>query len=277
MKRPTDWLGGAAPLNEYRCLNREERHITATLYSLMLTDRVGLRVLLEEVCGVPCAHGEAEEAAVWFEFTFLRDWWKALEGEEHKRSALRHLLGAVEPGTADADPSAVTEGIARLHDTPLPELNSLFSTRPSRTTLESPARWSTDVILHSLRACPDLTRRAILLSWSFRIKPDVVVTIGSDCAVIFEAKWDSPEDRYRCPAIDLNRRQVQLQRDMFTRLLGLRPDRVYSVMLAKRRKTQRSRSAERIVSWPEAFGCFAESTAPTVLAVLPDAAVARDA
>jgi len=101
MKRPTDWLGGAAPLNEYRCLNREERHITATLYSLMLTDRVGLRVLLEEVCGVPCAHGEAVEAAVWFEFTFSRDWWKALEGEEHKRSALQHLLGAVEPGTAD--------------------------------------------------------------------------------------------------------------------------------------------------------------------------------
>jgi len=46
----------------------------------------------------------------------------------------------------------------------------------------------------------------VLLVWSFRIKPDIVVTMGSDRAVIFEAKWDSPEDTYRCSGIGLARR-----------------------------------------------------------------------
>ena len=45
---PPDGSGGLAPLPRYRELNREERHIAATLYSLMLTDRPGLRTLLEE-------------------------------------------------------------------------------------------------------------------------------------------------------------------------------------------------------------------------------------
>jgi hypothetical protein len=39
---PTDWPGGLAPLARFRELNREERHIAATLYSLMLTDRPGI-------------------------------------------------------------------------------------------------------------------------------------------------------------------------------------------------------------------------------------------
>jgi len=106
----------------------------------------------------------------------------------------------------------------------------LFSSRPSRTTVESPARWSKGVILDRLSDDPDLARRAVLLAWSFRIKPDIVVTIREDRAVVFEAKWDSPEDTYRCLAIGLTRGQMQLQRDMLTRLLGLAPDRVHSVL-----------------------------------------------
>ena len=279
MKNPSDWSGGLAPLAHYRELNREERHIAATLYSLMLTDRPGLRTLLEEACGVPCTPGEAEQARVWFEFTFLRDWWHALESEEQKRAALRFLLDAVEPRGDDPDAGGLAERIAALCVRPAPELNALFSTRPSRTTVESPARWSTGVILEGLSDDPDLARRAVLLAWSFRIKPDIVVTMGSDRAVVFEAKWDSPEDKYRCAAIGLTRGQMQLQRDMFTRLLGLAPDRVHSVLLARRpRRSHAAAGAaaaivEPVVTWSQAFGCFAGAASPAVRAVLPDAAI----
>jgi len=272
VKYPTDWPGGLAPLAHYRELNREERHIAATLYSLMLNDRPGLRALLEEACGVPCTPVEAEQARVWFEFTFLRDWWHALESEEQKRAALRFLLDAVEPWADDPDAGGVAERIAGLCALAARELNALFSTRPSRTTVESPARWSTGVILDRLSEHPGLARRAVLLAWSFRIKPDIVVTMGPDRAVVFEAKWDSPEDKYRCPAIGLTRGQMQLQRDVFTRLLGLPPDRVHSVLLA-RRPRRHAAGAEPVVTWPQAFGCFAGASSPAVRAVLPDAAV----
>jgi len=275
VNNPTDWSGGLAPLAHYRELNREERHIAATLYSLMLSDRPGLRTLLEEACGVPCTPGEAEQARVWFEFTFLRDWWHALESEEQKRAALRLLLDAVEPRGDDPDAGGLAERIAALCVRSAPELNAFFSTRPSRTTVESPARWSKRVILGNLADDPDLARRAVLLAWSFRIKPDIVVTMGLDRAVVFEAKWDSPEDTYRCPAIGLTRGQMQLQRAMFTRLLGLAPDGVHSVLLARgpRRRQDAVAAAEPVVTWPQAFGCFAGAASPGVRAVLPDAAV----
>lgn len=161
---------------------------------------------------MPCTPGEAEQARVRFEFTFLRDWWHALGSEEQKRAALRDD--------------------------------------------------------------PDLARRAVLLAWSFRIKPDIVVTIGEDRAVVFEAKWDSPEDTYRYPAIGLTRGQMQLQRGMLTRLLGLAPDRVHSVLLARRPGRHAAvAAAEPVVTWPQAFGCFAGAASPGVRAVLPDAAV----
>jgi len=275
----TDWSGGLAPLDRYRELNREERHIAATLYSLMLTDRRGLRVLLEEACGVPCAPGEADLARVWFEFAFLRDWWHALRSEQQKRAALGFLLDAVEPRGDDPDAGGLAGRIAGLCARPAPELNALFSSRPSRTTVESPARWSKGVILDRLSDDPDLARRAVLLAWSFRIKPDIVVTMGPDRAVVFEAKWDSPEDTYRCAAIGLARGQMQLQRDMFTRLLGLAPDRVHSVLLARRPGRRHAAAAvaaaaEPLVTWPQAFRCFAGASSPSVRAVLPDAAMA---
>jgi len=127
----------------------------------------------------------------------------------------------------------------------------------------------------------DLARRAVLLAWSFRIKPDIVVTMGPDRAVVFEAKWDSREDTYRCAPIDLTRGQMQLQRDLFTRLLGLAPDRVHSVLLARRPGRRHAAaaaaaapvSAAPVVTWPQAFGCFAGASSPAVRAVLPDAAI----
>ena len=276
MKNPTGWPGGLAPLELYREVNREERHIAATLYSLMLSDRPGLQTLLEEACGVACTQGEAEQARVWFEFTFLRDWWHALGREEQRAAALRLLLAAVETGEDGPDTGGVAERIAELCARTAPELNALFSSRPSRTSIESPARWSTGVILDSLSDDPDLARRAVRLAWSFRIKPDIVVTIGSDRAVVFEAKWDSPEDKYRCAEIGLSLGQMQLQRDMFTRLLGLAPDRVHSVLLARRLRRRHAgvaAAAEPLVTWPQAFGCFAGASSTAVRAVLPDAAV----
>ena len=64
-----------------------------------------------------------------------------------------------------------------------------------------------------------------------------------------------------------------MQRDMFTRLLGLAPDRVHSVLLA-RRPGRHAAAAEPVVTWPQAFGCFAGAASPAVRAVLPDAAIA---
>jgi len=64
---------------------------------------------------------------------------------------------------------------------------------------------------------------------------------------------------------------------MFTRLLGLAPDRIQSVLLARRPKRRHSAAAaaaEPAVTWPRAFGSSAGAASSVVRAVLPDAAVA---
>jgi hypothetical protein len=73
---------------------------------------------------------------------------------------------------------------------------------------------------------------------------------------------------------------MRLQRDLFTRILGLAPDRVHSVLLARRAKRSRTAAAGTgaaaagpLVTWPQAFGCFAGASSPAVRAVLPDAAM----
>ena len=91
-------------------------------------------------------------------------------------------------------------------------------------------------------------------------------------------KSDPPEDTYRCPAIGLTRGQMQLQRDTFTRLFGLAPDRVRSVLLVRHASRGGAPpppgSAEPVVTWPQAFDCFAGAASPAVRAVLPGAALA---
>ena len=53
--------------------------------------------------------------------------------------------------------------------------NRLFSTRPSNSSVESPARWSKSLIEGLGRE--SLRRPAMLLAWMFRIKPDIVVLL----------------------------------------------------------------------------------------------------
>ena len=107
-------------------------------------------------------------------------------------------------------------------------------------------------------------------------------SMGSSGVMQVKPKWDSPEDKYRCAAVGLTRGQMQLQSDMFTRLLGLAPDRVHSVLLARRPRRRHAAAAAAaaaaepvVIPWGRRpLAASAGASSPAVRAVLPDAAIA---
>jgi hypothetical protein len=279
MSALVNWIGGRAPIEKYRSWNREERHMAATLYAMMLTDKAGLHRLLADVCQLPCTREAADAARIWFEFAFLRDWWWQLKTQNVTQSsqqeALCKLLEIV-PVASDTFPAGIHQCAATLKELAPRDFNRLFSARPSDNEVESPARWSERVIAERRAPLsPEMARRAVLLAWSFRIKPDLVVTFGQQHAVIIEAKWDSRQSQYTCQKLRLKSQQIQLQTDMFTQILGFSPARVHPLLLAKEKGRRAQSASLKTLGWPEAFGCFRAPSSLLAKSVLPDEALDR--
>jgi hypothetical protein len=273
MSELVNWIGSRAPIEQYRSWNREERHMAATLHAMMLTDKAGLHRLLAEVCQLPCTRADADAAGIWFEFAFLRDWWWQLKTQKVaqalRQEALCKLLKIVAPVTSEISSFGVHNCAATLKKMEPRDFNRLFSTRPSNNEVESPARWSESVIAEQRAPLSfEMARRAVLLAWLFRIKPDIVVTIGQQQVIVIEAKWESRQSRYSCTPLALERQQIQLQVELFSDLLGFGPTQIHSILLAQHMRVRSRGMTPMTVTWAQSFQCFRSPTSSAAKSVL---------
>jgi len=260
--------GESRGLWEFGELNREERHLAALLFALLLDDPEGMGRLLGDI-GLPELGAQPCPARVYFELACLRDRWVMLR-DNHERLGLlaTQLRGLSHPqlpafGASDERflASATADGSVEVLG-----FNRLFSTRPSRNLIESPARWSASTIEGSLDEIPiGVAVRALLLSWSYRIKPDIVLALNDGSAVALEAKYMSTEDAYIGQVGDTHIRfsQTELQKLMLEQLAGV--TRAYS----RRVVSDSKHSLPEDIGWTSAFRCFEGSRSERFHEALP--------
>jgi hypothetical protein len=210
---------------------REERLFCSVLAHLLMQGGSNLTRFMELVRReLPSgSHLDAtrENAEVYVEFTFLRDYWSSLgPNNEAKRRFILSLLarvdglrGRVDMGFPDA----------------IPEFNALFmGSRGRRITKDIvyPGQWSVLQLNEISNTRSDEFRDFCRFKWAFNIKPDIVVLLPGSRPLCIEAKLESKEGVYpaniRETQIFDERfgqgkgrvRQIDLQKFMFEVLLG---------------------------------------------------------
>ena len=168
-----------------------------------------------------------DEAEVYVEFAYLRDYWHSLE---HDNDAKRRFIfdlfsrvGRLRHYENDSFPSVIGE------------FNRTFMGSPGtriRNDIVYPGRWSVTGLFERFRARRDEFGDFCRFKWSFNIKPDIVVLLPGSKPLCIEAKFESKEGRYPtsssdCAAFDAafgkeqgRVGQIELQQFMFRALLN---------------------------------------------------------
>jgi hypothetical protein len=210
---------------------REERLFCAALAHLLMQKGPNLATFLELVNAKSLADSQRaltdlDEAEIYVEFAFLRDYWNSIGPDNGaKRRLILDLLSRVDGlrhYRNDSFPSVISE------------FNGFFMGAPGtriRNDIVYPGRWSVTGLFERFGARPDEFRDFCRFKWSFNIKPDVVVLLPGSKPLCIEAKFESKEGRYPtrrsdCVAFDAafgeeqgRVGQVELQQFMFGRLL----------------------------------------------------------
>ncbi len=210
---------------------REERLFCAALAHLLMQRGPNLTTFLQLVNAKSPADSQLpltglDEAEVYVEFAFLRDYWHGLARDnDAKRRFIFDLLSRVD-GLRHYDNDSFPSEID--------EFNGTFmgaAGRRIRNDIVSPGRWSVTGLFEHVGARPDEFRDFCRFKWSFNIKPDVVVLLPGSKPLCIEAKFESKEGRYPttssdCVAFDAafgeeqgRVGQIELQQFMFATLL----------------------------------------------------------
>ncbi len=188
-------LGSTAPLC---AINREERNLGAILFHLLNVDWPDNLLRFVKLVGYHDV-GSLDEAAIYFEYAFLRDIWHASGKLDRtgidrnhnrvqlnllRRSALIELL-AIERVRAMFPENN--------HEWRL--FNEFFGAQPTSTKyIQSPGRWGLKVLHEKLE--PQEFAAACHLKWAFNAKPDLVIHFGQDRAICVELKLESRQSSY---------------------------------------------------------------------------------
>ena len=210
---------------------REERLFCGALTHLLMQKGPNLATFLQLVNAKAQADSQLpltrlDEAEVYVEFAFLRDYWHGLDRDNRaKRRLIFDLLSRVDGlrhYQSDSFPNAVAE------------FNAIFMGVPGgriKNDIVSPGRWSVTGLFERFGARPDEFRDFCRFKWSFNIKPDIVVLLPGSKPLCVEAKFESKEGRYPtsssdCVAFDAafgeeegHVGQIELQQFMFATLL----------------------------------------------------------
>ena len=218
---------------------REERLFCAALAHLLMQKGSNLTTFLQLVNAKSPADSQLpltriDEAEVYVEFAFLRDYWHGLARDnDAKRRFIFDLFSRVDRlrhYESDSFPSVIGE------------FNGTFMGSPGtriRNDIVYPGRWSVTGLFERFGARPDEFRDFCRFKWSFNIKPDVVVLLPGSDPLCVEAKFESKEGRYPtsssdCVAFDAafgeeqgHVGQIELQQFMFDKLLDARCQSVF--------------------------------------------------
>jgi len=210
---------------------REERLFCATLAHLLLQKGSNLATFLELInARVPhdsqLVTARLEEAQIYVEFTFLRDSWNSLGGDnDAKRRVIFTLLSKIDRlrhYREESFPSTI------------PEFNEFFMGAPGKIIkydIVYPGRWSVATLSERFGKDREEFRDFCRFKWAFNIKPDIVVLLPGSKPLSIEAKLESREGQYptsnreseifdRLFGTGEGRvRQIELQQFMFDRLL----------------------------------------------------------
>ena len=201
---------------------REERLFCGALTHLLMQKGPNLATFLQLVdAKLPAdshlSGSTLEEAEIYIEFAYLRDYWHSLEHDNGaKRRLIFELLSRV-------------DGLHRYHSDPFPnavaEFNAIFMGVPGgriKNDIVSPGRWSVTGLFERFGTHPDEFGDFCRFKWSFNIKPDIVVVLPGSKPLCIEAKLESKEGRY--PA---NHRESMI----FDSLFGVGKRKVHQVEL----------------------------------------------
>ena len=201
---------------------REERLFCAALAHLLMQKGSNLTTFLQLVNAKSRADSQLpltrlDEAEVYVEFAFLRDYWHGLAHDnDAKRRFIFDLFSRVDRlrhHDNDSFPSVIGE------------FNRTFMGSPGtriRNDIVYPGRWSVTGLFERFGARRDEFRDFCRFKWSFNIKPDIVVLLPGSRPVCIEAKLESREGQY--PA---NHRESKI----FDSLFGVGKGRVRQVEL----------------------------------------------
>ena len=234
-----DLAGAGAP---YWAINREERNVVALLYAALLQGENLHRFLRAVAPDLPV---EREQVAVYVEYAFLRDLWNLVPpADSRRRDFVIDKLGTTDVmALAEADPRT---------------WNAHFGGTSVRYW-QSPSMWSVRAFDSNI-ADDDEFLATCRFSWSFNIKPDLVVHTSRDHALVIEAKVESGESSY--PATPAEKKifndrglrrvgQVELQQHLMQELLGIEARHLFLTLHGRQG-----------LSWSQAFSCLDLSAMP---------------
>ncbi len=234
----------------YSHFNREERNLVAVFYYLLLKPGNLERFL--EMVGKDIEIVQ-DQFGVYVEYSYLRDLWNKLEGNDKKRGLIRRFLAL---GCGQ-----------EVFERELVEFNSFFGAapKPSEKYIQSPATWNLQRFAENIHGNDDLLS-VCKFKWSFKAKPDVVIHTSRDTAICIEAKSESGEGSYPTEPKEkeiFNQRkikrvgQTELQKYFMEDLLCVKTHFVFLVS-----KGTPSSDSHKILTWKQVFDCFDVGDSP---------------
>lgn len=238
----------------YWQFNREERNRTALLYHALLTGQNLWRFLhaLHAQDIIPSHWGPAEprDVSMYVEYALPRDLWarRATLGDKDTVNAQRRqaVLDLLEPANRD-----------QLERASIKAWNAHFGADPaSDKWIQFPGRWQVTKLNSTIDDDEEFLKTC-KFKWAFNIKPDLVIHLNADRAIVIEAKYDSGESGY--PPSGATRDiiiqrggqpigQTEVQEYLFRELLGI--DAVH-VHLSK--KATKMSGKGHAMTWQQAF------------------------
>jgi hypothetical protein len=228
----------------YYKVNREERNLVAFFYHVLLSNN-NLEKFIKKIA--PECPIVIEEAAVYFEYAYLRDLWHTLTNENEKKELILSNLNVTNK--------------TKINDLNPEQFNQFFGAK-SKTKIESPSNWSIgriDQFNNDLKGNDFL--EICKLKWCFNSKADLVIHTDENTAFCFEAKLESGIGKYPTSAqeIKLLRErldkkevhvdQIEIQKKMMN-LLGIKSQHF---LLCPKPRNNNEENSYREISWFEAF------------------------